>query len=236
MDKLPEDEYFSVEGKVYDDFIEYALKTSDAFMLLAGSEYVGEEEYNHELDFEILAENLELCVSYAKSENLPLNTVFMDFLRDQEIGVVSNEYKSFMKKLEPFLIKTRKSDPGDGSEYQKIQSEGRNDYYRKNGIGWPGYLGYGDPNWENEIRLYKSDISLLPHLLKPGSLENWRIPKYPEDISFYRNNECWMYTVSHERMLCISPKDEEEHRLLESMGIRFDYQPNYNTSIFHEEY
>jgi hypothetical protein len=66
--------------------------------------------------------------------------------------------------------------------------------------------------------LYRLDKDALPVLLQPGSLFAWRLPSYPEDLTFYRDAQIGLTSVSHEEMAWILDS-EFAHRLPSRLGF-----------------
>ena len=172
----------------------------------------------------------------------------------------NSDFNLLLQELKPFLIKIRKPAPKgtayfmEGKEFEDFYlmsdctDEDINSYRKmidheinicaKKGIGWPGNIGQTDQRYD--IYLFKSDVKVLPILLKSEKLADWKAPQFPEDLCFFRNNECWLFTVSHEEILSFTLKSYDEYDLLKSIGVKFssvwsDYK-ELNSIAFHETY
>ena len=49
----------------------------------------------------------------------------------------------------------------------------------------------------SNILFYKFDEDLVDFLLKNDNLYNWLNPDFPEDIAFFKDGYCWLYSVAH---------------------------------------
>ena len=58
-------------------------------------------------------------------------------------------------------------------------------------------------------------------MLSNSDLYAWLNPNYPEDISFFKDGYCWLYSVAHEEMCDIYCESVEEYNYLRSIGIEF---------------
>ena len=203
----------------------------------------------------ITLENYERFLIYA----LEHSDAFM-FITFDEVYSHSNDLKVFLQDLKPFLIKKRKpapegtvnflekddlanfflkNNPTDKNikKYHDIQNREMQKQAEK-GIGWPGNIG--QTGTKKTIYLFKSDLNVLHYLLKPKMLDNWHMPMFPEDLSFFRHNMCWLFTVIHEWELDIVPQNIDEYNTLKSIGIDFIYPWSYykerESIVFNENY
>jgi len=105
-----------------------------------------------------------------------------------------------------------------------------------------GITGYSDPTGFDdlfEILFYKAVDETKQYLLTNKNLYNWLNPKYPEDISFFKNGYCWLYSVAHEEMCIIYCDSEMEYKYLKSIGIKFRenmFIPTPNDELYYEKY
>lgn len=90
-----------------------------------------------------------------------------------------------------------------------------------------------------KIALYKATDEIKEYLLSNKEIYKWHYPKYPTDVSFFKNGKCWMHTIAHEEMLQIYYETEEEFNYLKSIGIKF-LEPKYEKTpeeyLIFEEY
>ncbi len=68
---------------------------------------------------------------------------------------------------------------------------------------------------------FKLSEELKLNILRKKSVYDWCFPKSIENIEFYKNGKCWLLSVSHEKILDIFCKSEEEYKYLKSIGIEF---------------
>ena len=80
-----------------------------------------------------------------------------------------------------------------------------------------------DKKWV--YHLYPSE-DILPLFLSVGSINNWKYPYYPEDISFARNGEYWFKSISHEDYAQLAVSNADEYAFWHRLGIRF-YEEEY---------
>lgn len=115
-----------------------------------------------------------------------------------KIYYYTNFEKQELKKLSKNLKKFKKS-------LIKIETEDNILIYRKNMIAY----------------FYKTDEKLKNYLLSKNSLYDWKYPSDPTDITFFKDNECWLRSISHELMCDIAVKDLKEYEYLKEIGIVF---------------
>lgn len=110
----------------------------------------------------------------------------------------------------------------------------KNDFLKKrNGSYWVftkvGYKQLGINNCSDpigfdelfEIMFYKTSNNVKDYLLKNENLYDWLNPDFPEDISFFSNGYCWLYSIAHENLCYIYCDSKEEYDYLKSIGIEF---------------
>ena len=64
----------------------------------------------------------------------------------------------------------------------------------------------------------------LKKFLYQYKFEKWRFPKLPEDLIFYRNNNIWLETVTHEKIIWIHNESKEDIDFLNKHRIKFRYE------------
>lgn len=90
-----------------------------------------------------------------------------------------------------------------------------------------------------EVFFLKTNQPVEEYILTNKNLYQWLNPKYPEDISFFRNGYCWLYSVAHEEMCEIYCDSEEEYEYLKSIGIEFEndkFIPISKEELYYENY
>lgn len=93
-------------------------------------------------------------------------------------------------------------------------------------------------NQRYKIYFYKFTEEVKDYLLSNQNLYSWLNPKYPEDVSFFRNGWCLLSTITHEEMCDIEVETEEEYEYLKSIGIEFyedKFTPTLKEYMYYEE-
>ena len=65
------------------------------------------------------------------------------------------------------------------------------------------------------------DNRIKEELLDKNSFSDWSFHKSLEDICFYKEQYCYLYSVSHEGICDIYCEDEVEYEYFKSLGIEF---------------
>lgn len=97
----------------------------------------------------------------------------------------------------------------------------------------------GDATDATEIQFYKFDDTLINFLLTNKNLYNWLNPNYPEDVAFFKDGYCWLYSVAHEDICDIYCTDETEYETLKEIGIKFyenKFQQTPKEQLYFEQY
>lgn len=103
--------------------------------------------------------------------------------------------KAIMKELEPFKIKSR-ANPS-----------------------WPGTPGTICPNTTYKVVFYKNNPLAKSVLSRAYCLSDWTAPQNPQDLAFFKGNQCWFYSVGHEKIAAIIRADEEDLCFVEANGL-----------------
>lgn len=83
---------------------------------------------------------------------------------------------------------------------------------------WPSTESLDDRHKYN-ICFYKCDAKALELLKAPGGVFEWRYPDYPEDLSFFRGNQCFMYLSAHEEELWFQNETDKDVDFFKNIGI-----------------
>lgn len=78
---------------------------------------------------------------------------------------------------------------------------------------------------------YRISDNIKHFLLQQESLCKINNPIPLEDITFFNNNKWWLETITHEKLIFIHPKDENEIKTLKEMGLEFEEVEDYNEPI-----
>lgn len=84
--------------------------------------------------------------------------------------------KQIQKELKPFRVKSR-TNPS-----------------------WPGVLETYCPNTTYKINFYHCCDESKIFLHEFDKLSDWSRPRNAEDLAFFKNNQCWFYSVGHEKI------------------------------------
>ena len=97
----------------------------------------------------------------------------------------------------------------------------------------------GDAIDATEIQFYKFDDTLTDFLLTNKNLYNWLNSNYPEDVAFFKDGYCWLYSVAYEDICDIYCTDEAEYDTLKEIGIEFyenKFEPTAKGQLYFEQY
>ena len=199
-----------VQGETYKKFIQYALQTSDAFMLVT-FRYLKPSVFSMK----------ERIAQYKKSfPNIALTEELITHFRQKEDEdrqwqlLLEQKVPSVLGAFSPFLLKQRHNPV------------------------WPCTTAFPPPNIQYDINIYRADMAAVPLLCALDNYVGWRHPNFPEDLCFFRNNRCWTLGCSHEEFINVSPKDYREYLALREMGINFfdDFSIDDPKTLFFEDY
>ena len=102
--------------------------------------------------------------------------------------------KHFRDALSPYKVKTRAN------------------------TSWPGTLKTACPNTSYKIVFYKTVEEAKLVLKEVSCISAWT-RGYPEDLAFFIGNQCWFYSVGHEKIAAVIDATEEDIDFLESNGL-----------------
>lgn len=108
----------------------------------------------------------------------------------------------------------------------------------RNNPKWPGTLQQNCPNTTYKIVFYKTENEAKEILKKVMSLSDWSRPSFPEDLAFFKGNQCWFYSVGHEKIAAIIHATEEDINFLATNGLAEKhkaYIPNDNYFSAYDE-
>ena len=127
----------------------------------------------------------------------------------------SSIMKEFSKKLQKFKVKSR-SNPS-----------------------WPGTQSTYSHKTTYKIVFYRTDLEAKEILKTVSSLNMWSSPTYPQDLAFFKKEECWFYSVGHENIAAILRPTDEDYCFVEKKGLAHrrnakplgEYYDSYNEII-----
>lgn len=87
----------------------------------------------------------------------------------------------------------------------------------------PEWLKYNDypSNLYYLYHFYHFSDEMKNYLLTNKNLYAWLNPNYPEDISFFKDGYCLLYSVAHENLCNIYCENEKEYKYLKLIGVNF---------------
>lgn len=96
---------------------------------------------------------------------------------------------------------------------------------------WPGTPGRVDGLKKSsyEVVFYKNNEAAKSILKSVNNIYDWSPPDFPEDLAFFKNNQCWFLSIGHEEMASIIDPDKEDIRFLLDNGLTY-------YDFAHEEY
>ncbi len=136
-----------------------------------------------------------------------------------------------------------------GKGYTKIMKTYRNmlkpfEVKSRTNPSWPGTLGQVCPNTTYKIVFYRTSKQAKEILENVEKMSDWSCPTYPQDLAFFKGNQCWFYSVGHEKIAAIIHATEEDLEFLEKEGLALkenaykpedDYYNAYDERIILEE-
>ncbi len=144
-------------------------------------------------------------------------------LTDEEVKLLNKNIKELQEKFKLSIYKIRHD----------------NHWVYSAAYKGPGKYLPSEMKNQFNIMFYKLDNSIKEYLLTNKDLYNWINPDYPEDISFFKNGYCWLYSVAHEEMCDIYCESNEEYEYLKSIGIEFfekKFEPTPKKYLYYEDY
>lgn len=115
--------------------------------------------------------------------------------------------KHFKKALQPYQVKSR-TNPS-----------------------WPGTLSTYCPNTTYKVVFYNNSPEAKEILKQVTKLSDWSCPTYPQDLAFFKENQCWFYSVGHEKIAAIVHATEKDINFVESQKLALRenvYEPTDN--------
>lgn len=103
--------------------------------------------------------------------------------------------KFFKDELKPFKIKSRTN------------------------TSWPGTPKTYSPNSTYKIVFYRNCIKAKEILKKVNCLSDWSRPSHPQDLAFFKGNQCWFYSVGHEKIGAIINATDKDIDFVEDKGL-----------------
>lgn len=175
-------------------------------------------------------EQYKRLIKYAFQKSDAIMFVFRkDGFNDQQISKLEKTSNDLKTEFKDYILKIR------NGAYWVFTKVG----YSKLGIYNSKFKD--QPNFDKlfEVLFYKTNKELEEYVLSNSNLYSWLNPYYPEDISFFKNGYCWLYSIAHEELCDIYCENEEEYNYLKSIGIEFidnKFIETSNNNLYFENY
>lgn len=78
-----------------------------------------------------------------------------------------------------------------------------------------------DYPYKSIMDVYRVCDETRDFLISKGGIYKWGVPDLPEDLCFYRGEDCWFACVAHEGDCAINTNDRCDRLLLMDMGLDF---------------
>ena len=83
---------------------------------------------------------------------------------------------------------------------------------------WPGTMSRcSDTTYK--VVFYKNNDKAKEILSSVECMSQWSGPNYPQDLAFFKGNQCWFYSVGHETIAAILYATEEDVEFVEKNGL-----------------
>ncbi len=241
----------NIDGDAYKKLLDYAFSKCDTISIIKYCDQHSQE--NNEIIKIILSKSQytinDIVSKY--SEKL-IEEMYNHFIDDSVI--VDDEYK---KKFE------KRIDENFDKEHAERFKKRNRQLCIWHALGFTVYNALSDrwsKQYKNNIIIKKEksisdiDYNLIPYtntyymkldkhikqeILNKNSIYDWRFPTSLEDLCFYKNDYCWLYSVAHEEICDIFCENEEEYEYLKSIGIEFvddKFVPSPKEQLIYEEY
>ena len=107
--------------------------------------------------------------------------------------------KQFRDELRPFKVKSRTN------------------------ASWPGtrwtYTPFSPKPSSCKVVFYRNDPAAKLILKKVHKMSDWTRPSYPQDLAFFKGNQCWFTSTGHETIAGILHATKEDIAELDRIGI-----------------
>ena len=130
-------------------------------------------------------------LDYAFSESDFFMLVYVNYYKKG----YTKAMKSFQEALKPFTVKHRVNP------------------------SWPGMPWTFCPNTTYKIVFYRNDNKAKEILKRVSCMSAWSCPSYPQDLAFFKGNQCWFYSVGHERIAAIIHATKKDILFVTEKGL-----------------
>lgn len=109
-------------------------------------------------------------------------------------GHMTQQKKALREELRPYKVK-RRTDPS-----------------------WPGTLVTYSINTRYQVTFYRTDPQAKAIVKRIHSLYAWNRQFLPQDLAFFRGDQCWFASVAHEQMAFLLHATKEDITLMTEIG------------------
>ena len=102
--------------------------------------------------------------------------------------------------------------------------------YTQNVNAWPGTVTKNFNNHIYKLIMYKATLDAIPALSKANCLFDWDYPKFPMDLSFYKEGYAWFASSSHEQWNALYTDSKTVIDDLKQLGICIKYVQDVDES------
>lgn len=78
-----------------------------------------------------------------------------------------------------------------------------------------------ETDYLNEVYYYKTIGLSGEPFNQVESIYDWKHPNFPEDMCFYKNRECWLQSIAHEKICFIYDDSRQMKACLKWLGFHF---------------
>lgn len=107
---------------------------------------------------------------------------------------------------------------------------------RRNNPKWPGVLGMICRDTTYEVIFYSTSPEAKDALNEVSAMSDWSRPGMPEDLAFFTGNQCWFYSVGHEKIAAIVRASCEDIEFVELHGLASREKAFVCTDGYYEQY
>lgn len=221
-------------------FVNYIIKKCDMFSL---TKYQDQHKEKHDKRIKIILSSNK----YSKEDILNSklidvsNKIYDDFKDSKEIFDEDYRNKYENEHNPSYLIELNRKHAIVGSVNRYIYDYIVDNYIKQheNIIVKKREIILNHSLHHSTIYYFKINTDIEKELILKKSIFDWCYPYSMEDISFFSNGYCWLYSIAHEKICDIYCESEEEYEYLKSIGIEFVdecYIPISKDDLYCEKY
>ena len=128
-----------------------------------------------------------------------------------------------------------------GKGYSKVMKQFRNalktfEIKSRSNARWPGTIGTLCANTSYKVIFYKNDERAKEILKEVNCISQWSGPLYPQDLAFFSGNQCWFYSVGHEKIAAIIHASKQDLEFVEGKGLAMQKDAYNATDDYFDAY